>query len=108
MKLLHYVKDNPTLSLAILSAYLYLCTSEYESSYLQEFNISNNFLTLDVNTILKDGSRIIGLGLGIIALDAFLSMLFSSFLKKRTIFAFMLRLVNKLIVVCTLMWIAFP
>ena len=58
---LDFVKNHITLILAITSGYLYLCTYFFESGYLKVFNVSSNYLSIDLNTILSDSSKIIEL-----------------------------------------------
>jgi len=57
-KWIQLIKENVTLSLAIFSAYMYICTYQYEAAYLKEFNIVDNVVTLDLNTILKDAVNV--------------------------------------------------
>lgn len=58
-KWIQLLKENITLSLAIFSAYMYICTYQYEVSYLKEFNIVDDVVTLDLNTILKDSVHVL-------------------------------------------------
>jgi hypothetical protein len=58
-KWIQLLKENVTLSLAIFSAYMYICTYQYEVAYLKEFNIADNVVTLDLNTILKDAVHVL-------------------------------------------------
>src|SRR5579862_2539119 len=58
-KWIQLLKENITLSLAIFSAYMYICTYQYEVAYLKEFNIADNVVTLDLNTILKDAVHVL-------------------------------------------------
>jgi hypothetical protein len=58
-KWIQFFKDNVTLSLAIFSSYMYICTYQYEVAYLREFNVADNIVTLDLNTILKDAIHVL-------------------------------------------------
>jgi hypothetical protein len=60
-QVLDFLKNHTTLILAIVSGYLYLCSYFFELSYLQVFDIPNDYLSIDLNTILSDSSKIIQL-----------------------------------------------
>jgi hypothetical protein len=59
VKFLQFIKENPAVALTLASAYIYLCGYEYESGYLQEFNVSNAYLSFDVSTVLRDSIEVI-------------------------------------------------
>ncbi|HTD39878.1 MAG TPA: hypothetical protein VK671_04600 [Mucilaginibacter sp.] len=105
-RLFQYFKDYPALSLACLTAYLYLCTYEYEVGYLQEFNISNNYLILDVTTILKDSSHVIVLAFTVLSGEQFLFMIFQKPIQKRSTFGRVVKYLIRLAVVLVFMWMA--
>lgn len=81
-KVQKFILANPTLGLALASAYVYLCTYEYETSYLKEFNISSNFFFFDINIVLRDSYEVLLAAGEIIILHESLFMLCGGLLKK--------------------------
>ncbi|MGI4805156.1 MAG: hypothetical protein ACRYFL_10320, partial [Janthinobacterium lividum] len=59
-----FLKKYPTIFLSIISAYLYLCAYAFESGYLHQFDVSDDYISIDLNTIILDSARAIGLVIG--------------------------------------------
>lgn len=59
-----FLKKYPTIFLSVISAYLYLCGYAFESGYLHQFDISDDYLSIDLNTLILDSGRAIGLIIG--------------------------------------------
>ncbi len=82
---LDFLKNHTTLILAIVSGYLYLCTYFFESGYLQVFDIPNDYLSIDLNTILLDSSKIIQLIFTAIFIYQLVKIVFRKWMSKSSI-----------------------
>lgn len=103
-----YVINNPTFFLALLSGYMYVCTYTYEQAYLKEFGILSTHLNLDINTILRDATRIIEIVVLITGLYQLLLRAFHSMLIKSRVHREIVQTIVTLAIVLLLIWLYFP
>ncbi|MBS7565096.1 hypothetical protein KHS38_11835 [Mucilaginibacter sp. Bleaf8] len=59
-RILNFIKDHTSLLLAIFSAYVYIGTYEYEAAYLKTLDVPTEFIKIDLNTVITDSSRTLG------------------------------------------------
>jgi hypothetical protein len=84
-KFFAFAKDNSAFITIFLSVYLYLSTYAYEYAYLREFDVSTEFIKIDFNVILNDGSTVLGVIFFSIALFQYVKMPLRKFMKKSPI-----------------------
>ncbi len=103
-----YVINNPTFFLALLSAYMYVCAYTYEQAYLKEFGISSIHLNLDVNTIIRDATRIIGIVIILTGTYQLLLRILHPLLIKSKLYNEIIHTIVALLVIVILTWLYLP
>jgi hypothetical protein len=103
-----YVINNATIFLALLSGYMYVCAYTYEQAYLKEFGVSSAHLNLDINTILRDATRIIGIIVLVTGSYQLLLRIFHPLLSRSKKHREIIQTIVVLFIVLMSAWVYFP
>lgn len=103
-----FLKKYPTIFLSVISAYLYLCAYAFESGYLHQFDISDDYLSIDLNTIILDSSRAIGLIIGTMCIYQLVQTPFLKWKTKSVIHEEIVSLFCRLVSISALALVALP